>query len=335
MNKSSIILGIESSCDDTSVAVCANGKILSNIICNQDVHQHYGGVVPELASRAHLSHIIPTIDDAIKSAGVNLSDIDAIAVTAGPGLIGSLIVGVCTAKGLAAALGKPLIDVNHMQAHLLSNFIDDPLPKFPCISLTVSGGHTQLSLMHSPMEWDIIGKTIDDAAGEAFDKSGKLLSLDYPAGPIVDKLSKGGIAKFQFSKSRVVGLDFSFSGLKTSVLYFLRDQLKKNPKFIEQNKADLCASIQHVIVEMLVEKLAKAAEDYNIAEIAVAGGVSANSGLRSKVLEMGSERGWNVYFPAMQYCMDNAAMIALTAYYKYQSGSFSNLELTPFARQKL
>ena len=330
-NKGTIILAIESSCDDTSAAVCVDGVILSNIIANQKVHAKYGGVVPELASRAHIQNIVPTVDEALKIANTSLKDVDAIAFTQSPGLIGSLLVGVQFAKSVSLALNKPLIAIHHMQAHVLANLIDqEHRPSFPFLCLTVSGGHTQIVLARSPLELEVIGETIDDAAGEAFDKCAKLLGLPYPGGPLVDKYAKeGNPLAFKFAEPQMPDLQFSFSGLKTSVLYFLQ---KQEEGFIEKNLADLCASIQYTIINILLKKLNKAVLQTCIKQVCIAGGVSANSGLRNGLQEMGKKYGWKTFIPAFQYCTDNAAMIAITAHYKYQAGLFVGLDASPSAR---
>ena len=330
-NKGTIILAIESSCDDTSAAVCVDGVILSNIIANQKVHAKYGGVVPELASRAHIQNIVPTVDEALKIANTSLKDVDAIAFTQSPGLIGSLLVGVQFAKSVSLALDKPLIAVHHMQAHVLANLIDqENRPSFPFLCLTVSGGHTQIVLARSPLKLEVIGETIDDAAGEAFDKCAKLLGLPYPGGPLVDKYSKeGNPLAFKFAEPQMPDLQFSFSGLKTSVLYFLQ---KQEEGFIEKNLADLCASIQHTIINILLKKLNKAVLQTGIKQVCIAGGVSANSGLRNELQDLGKKYGWKTFIPAFQYCTDNAAMIAITAHYKYQLGLFAGLDASPSAR---
>jgi len=326
--KEPVILGIESSCDDTSAAILKNNTILSNFIAGQEVHRRYGGVVPELASRAHLQNILPVVDSAIKEAGVELTDIDAIAFTRGPGLMGSLVVGTSFAKSLALSLGVPLIDVNHMHGHILAHFIDDAghsKPQFPFLCMTVSGGHTQIVLVKDYLDMEIVGTTIDDAAGEAFDKAAKMLGFDYPGGPLIDKFAKEGDPKrFTFSKPRVSGYDFSFSGLKTAILYFLQAEEKNDPDFIEKNKADLCASIQHTIVTILIKQLKRVAKDYKITEIAIAGGVSANSGLRNALEQTGKQLGWNTYIPKFEYCTDNAAMIAIAGRYLYDAGIFTD-----------
>jgi N6-L-threonylcarbamoyladenine synthase len=330
------ILAIESSCDETSAAVISDGKILNNIIATQSVHEKYGGVVPELASRAHQQHLIPVIHEAIQSSGINKAQLSAIAFTKGPGLLGSLLVGVSFAKSFAYALGLPLIEVNHMQAHILAHFIEDPKPNFPFICLTVSGGHTQLVLVKDFLNMEIIGETTDDAVGEAFDKTAKLLGLPYPGGPLIDKYAKQGNPEaFKFPVSDMSGLNFSFSGIKTAVLYFLRDRIKKDPTFIENNLADICASIQFTLIKMLMQKLKKAVKEYQINEIAIAGGVSANSGLRSELAIVAKKSGWNIYIPKFEYCTDNAAMIAMAAHYKYLKGEFSDLTVVPEARMKL
>jgi len=330
------ILAIESSCDETAAAVCRDGQILSNFIANQKVHEQYGGVVPELASRAHMQHIVPVVNSALVQAFPDLNrqealqQIDAIAFTAAPGLIGSLLVGAQFAKSLALSLQKPLLAVHHMQAHVLANLLAPTPPSFPFLCLTVSGGHTQLVLAQSPLQLEIIGETIDDAAGEAFDKIAKLLGLPYPGGPLVDKYAQSGNPlAFQFARPRVPGLNFSFSGLKTSVLYFLQ---KQPADFIEQHLADLCASVQHTIVAMLLRNIQLAVEQTGVKEICIAGGVSANSGLRKALQELGKEKGWKTYVPAFEYCTDNAAMIAITAYYQLLSGRIDALDTPVSAR---
>lgn len=334
--KEPIILGIESSCDDTSAAILKNDTILSNLIAGQEVHKTYGGVVPELASRAHLQNILPVIDAAIQKAGIELKDLDAIAFTKGPGLLGSLVVGTSFAKSLALALDIPLIDVNHMYGHVLAHFIEDegkPKPQFPFICLTVSGGHTQIVLIKDYLDMEIVGSTIDDAAGEAFDKAAKMLGFPYPGGPLIDKFAKEGDPdRFKFSKPRVQGYNFSFSGLKTAILYFLEKEVKKNPDFIEENKADLCASIQKTIIDILMKQLVQVAKDYKINQIAIAGGVSANSGLRLRLSEVGEEKGWDTYIPRFEYCTDNAAMIAITGRYMFEQGLFTDQSVTAQAR---
>lgn len=328
-----VILAIESSCDETSASVCRDGRILSNYIANQKVHEQYGGVVPELASRAHMQNIVPVVDVALKQAGTTLADVDAVAFTQAPGLIGSLLVGSQFAKSLALALDRPLIAVHHMQAHVLANLIDDPKPTFPFLCLTVSGGHTQIVLARSATDLEVIGETIDDAAGEAFDKSAKLLGLPYPGGPLIDKYAKeGDPTRFQFAEPQIEGLNFSFSGLKTSILYFLQRETKDAPNFIQDNLADICASIQHRIIDILLKKVKRASLQTGITDICIAGGVSANSGLRTGLEEMGKKYGWNTFIPAFQYCTDNAAMIAITGYYKYLQGDFSPLSASASAR---
>ncbi|SHM63315.1 O-sialoglycoprotein endopeptidase [Chitinophaga jiangningensis] len=327
------ILAIESSCDDTGAAVIVDGKVLSNRIANQKVHEEYGGVVPELASRAHQENIVPVVDVALQMAGVKKEELSAIAFTQSPGLIGSLLVGSCFAKSMAMALNIPLIGVHHMQAHVLANFIDDPKPDFPFICLTVSGGHTQIVLCESPLKMRVIGETLDDAAGEAFDKSAKLLGLPYPGGPLIDKYAKeGNPLRFKFPEPRIPELNFSFSGLKTSILYFLQENQQKDPEFIQNNLADICASIQHRIISILLNKLVKATEETGVRDVAIAGGVSANSGLRAALEEYGKKHHWRTFIPKFEYCTDNAGMIAITAYYKYLAGDFVSLDAVPTAR---
>jgi N6-L-threonylcarbamoyladenine synthase len=356
------ILAIESSCDETSAAICQDGKILSNVIATQQVHEKYGGVVPELASRAHMQHIVPVIEKALEDArhsGLDpeshnerrdtryeIRDIDAIAFTQSPGLIGSLLVGGQFAKSLALALDKPLIAVHHMQAHVVANLIGDPKPGFPFLCLTVSGGHTQIVMCESPTKMRVIGETIDDAAGEAFDKTAKQLGLPYPGGPLIDKYAKeGDPKKYKFPEPRIAGYDFSFSGLKTSILYFLQNAGKSNlfkeefmatqeerEKFIRENLSDICASVQQRIISILLHKLEKAADENGIRDVCLAGGVSANSGLRTAFKELGKRKNWNTFIPAFEYCTDNAAMIAITGYYKYMAGEFSDLSVSSTAR---
>jgi len=332
------ILAIESSCDDTSVAVIRDGYVLSNLIANQDIHMSYGGVVPELASRAHQANIVPVTQQAVIRAGITVDDINAVAFTRGPGLLGSLLVGTSFAKGFALAQNIPLIEVNHLHAHVLAHFIlekgkEKKLPSFPFLCLLVSGGHTRIIVAKNHLEMEVIGNTIDDAAGEAFDKCGKVMGLPYPAGPLIDKLAKdGNMYAFSFSKPSVKGLDFSFSGLKTSFLYFLRDRIKEDEGFIENNKTDLCASLQHVIATILVGKMVKASIQTGINEIGIAGGVSANSGLRNAMKEEAEKRNWNLFVPEFRYTTDNAAMIGITGYYKYLRGEFSGHDVTPQAR---
>ena len=329
------ILAIESSCDETSAAVIKNGKVLNNIIATQSVHENYGGVVPELASRAHQQNIVPVVHEALKTVGVKKDQLDAVAFTRGPGLLGALLVGTSFAKALAMGLGIPLIEVQHMQAHILAHFIDDPKPKFPFLCLTVSGGHTQIVLARDYLDMEVVGETIDDAVGEAFDKSAKLLGLPYPGGPLIDQYAqKGDPHRFTFPGSDVEGLNFSFSGIKTAFLYFLRDEKKKDGDFIEKNLYDICASLQYSLIRMLLKKLGKASEHYDIKELALAGGVSANSGLRKSMEEEAQKRGWKVYIPAFQYCTDNAAMIAITAHFKYMEKEFASLYVSPEARMK-
>jgi len=329
------ILAIESSCDETSAAVCVGGKILSNIIAGQKVHEQYGGVVPELASRAHMQNIVPVVDAALAKAGMDLSSMDAIAFTQAPGLIGCLLVGAQFAKSLALALDKPLIAVHHMQAHVLANLISDDRPQFPFLCLTVSGGHTQIVLAKSPLDLEVIGETIDDAAGEAFDKSAKLLGLPYPGGPLIDKnAALGNPLAFKFAEPQIPGLDFSFSGLKTSVLYFLQKETKADEVFIQKNLHDLCASVQHSIITILLKKLKKAVQQTAVTSVCIAGGVSANSGLRKALKEAGEKHGWKTFIPAFEYCTDNAGMIAITAHYKYLAGQFAGLDESPSARAK-
>lgn len=327
------ILAIESSCDETAAAVCRDGKILSNIIANQTVHEAFGGVVPELASRAHLQNIVPVVDQAVNGAGITLKEVDAVAFTNAPGLIGSLLVGAQFAKSLALSLNKPLIAVHHMQAHVLANLLSDPPPAFPFLCLTVSGGHTQIILCASADSLTVIGETRDDAAGEAFDKSAKILGLPYPGGPLIDKYAKDGDpTRFKFPEPQIPDLDFSFSGLKTSILYFLQDNLKKDASFIEQNLADICASIQHRIVTILLNKLEKAALLTGITRLCIAGGVSANSGLRAGLAALGKKNDWQTFIPRFEYCTDNAAMIAITAYHKFLAGKADKLNVTVSAR---
>lgn len=333
------ILGIESSCDDTSAAVIRGTTLLSNVIASQAVHIKYGGVIPELASRAHQQNIIPVVDTALKDAGVDIDKIDAIAFTRGPGLLGSLLVGTSFTKGLALSHNIPMVEVNHLQGHILSHFIDLPdrelpHPEFPFLCLLVSGGHTQIVKVNSPLEMEIIGSTIDDAAGEAFDKCAKVMGLPYPGGPVIDRLAKEGDAKaFDFAKPHVKGeFDYSFSGLKTSFLYTLRDRVKEDADFVEKNKADLCASLQKTIIDILLDKLIKASKRLGIKDIAIAGGVSANSGLREAIAEAGRRRGWRTFIPELKFTTDNAAMIAISGYYRYQQGMLSGMDVSPVAR---
>ncbi len=337
-NKDIVILGIESSCDDTSAAVIRNQRMLSNEVSGQAVHKAYGGVVPELASRAHQQNIIPVVDQAVKKAGISLDVIDAVAFTRGPGLLGSLLVGTSFAKAFALARNIPLIEVNHLQGHVLAHFIQErgethKEPNFPFLCLLVSGGNSQIIKVSNHLEMEVIGQTIDDAAGEAFDKCAKVMGLPYPGGPLIDKLAKEGNAKaFNFAKPRIQGFDYSFSGLKTSFLYLLRDEIAKDPDFIDNHKTDLCASLQTTIIEILLAKLKLAAEQTGIKEIAVAGGVSANSGLRTALIEMAAKQGWEMFIPPFKFTTDNAAMIAITGYYKYLKGDFASLDAVPFSR---
>ncbi|MDB5193734.1 MAG: tsaD [Segetibacter sp.] len=327
------ILAIESSCDDTSAAICRDGKMLSNLVATQSIHEQYGGVVPELASRAHMQNIVPVVGQALAKAGVTLEGIDAVAFTQSPGLIGSLLVGAQFAKSIALSLNKPLIGVHHMQAHVLANLIDDPKPTFPFLCLTVSGGHTQIVVCNSPYDLKVIGETMDDAAGEAFDKSAKLLGLPYPGGPLIDNYAKDGNAKrFPFPEPNIPGLNFSFSGLKTSILYFIQKGTKEDPAFVQKNLVDICASIQNRIVTILLNKVKKAASETGIKQVCIAGGVSANSGLRNALTEMGEKMGWQTYIPKFEYCTDNAGMIAIAAYYKFLQKDFSPLTVSPTAR---
>ncbi|MCB0700635.1 MAG: tRNA (adenosine(37)-N6)-threonylcarbamoyltransferase complex transferase subunit TsaD [Chitinophagales bacterium] len=327
------ILAIESSCDDTSAAVVKDGKVLSNLVATQKVHEQYGGVVPEMASRAHMQNLVPVVQTALNNAGVDKKDITAVAFTQAPGLIGSLLVGASFAKAYAQALNVPLIDVHHMQAHVLAHFIDDPKPEFPFLCLTVSGGHTQIVLCRSHLEMEVIGETMDDAAGEAFDKTAKMLGLPYPGGPMVDKLAAAGYEKrFTFPIPNIEGYDFSFSGIKTAVLYFLQEQTKADPEFVAKNMNDICASVQHTIIKFLLLKLEKAAKDLGVQHLGIAGGVSANSGLRKAFAELCDHNGWQSYIPEFQYCTDNAAMIGITAHYKYLAGKFASLDVSPTAK---
>ncbi len=326
------ILAIESSCDDTSASIIQDGRVLSNIVSVQTAHAEYGGVVPELASREHQIHIVPVVDAALKKAGISVSDLSAVAFTRGPGLLGSLIVGVTFAKTLALSLNIPLIEVHHMHAHVLAHFAEKPYPEYPFLCLTVSGGHTQIIKLDSYNEMEILGQTVDDAAGEAFDKTGKMLGLDYPAGPEIDKLAKQGIAKYEFPIADMDNYDFSFSGLKTSILYFLRKKLKEDPNFIENELVNICRSVQDTIIETLIRKLIKASEETKIINIAIAGGVSANSGLRDRFNEEAKARSWNAFIPDFEFCRDNAAMIGITAYFKYLDKDFCDQGVTAEAR---
>jgi N6-L-threonylcarbamoyladenine synthase len=328
-----VILGIESSCDETSASVCADGIILSNVIANQTIHEAYGGVVPELASRVHQQNIVPAVQQCLINAQINKNDIDAVAFTRGPGLLGSLLVGVSFAKAFALARNLPLIEINHMQAHVLAHFIDDPKPTFPFLCLTVSGGHTQIVLVKDYFDMEVIGQTNDDAAGEALDKTSKILGLPYPGGPLIDKYARlGNPDAYRFPEPQIPGLDFSFSGLKTAILYFIRDNVKLNPNFVQDNMADICASVEKRVVTILLNKLKKAALQYQIKSVALAGGVSANTGLRQGLKQMGNEMGWSTYIPQFQYCTDNAAMIAIAGYYKYLKGEFAGQDIAPLAR---
>jgi N6-L-threonylcarbamoyladenine synthase len=333
MNQPITILAIESSCDETSAAIVQDGRVLSNHIATQKIHARYGGVVPEMASRAHMENIVPVVDAALVDSGVSKSELTAVAFTQAPGLIGSLLVGTCFAKSFAQALELPLISVHHMQAHVLAHFIDERKPEFPFMCLTVSGGHTQIVLCRSHLDMEVLGETMDDAAGEAFDKVAKMLGLPYPGGPLIDKFAKeGDPKKFKFPSKEMKDYTFSFSGIKTSVLYFLQAQRKEDPEFAEKNIKDICASVQHTIIKMLMTKLEKAAKDHGVKHVGIAGGVSANSGLRAAMLEAGDRLGWEVYIPKFEYCTDNAAMIGITAHYKYLQGSFTDLAATPSAR---
>ena len=332
------ILGIESSCDDTSAAVLRDTFLLSNVMASQEVHRRYGGVIPELASRAHQQNILPVVSEALKMAGVTMADVDAIAFTRGPGLLGSLLVGTSFTKGLALATDKPIIEVNHLQGHILSHFVkvegrDNRCPAFPFLCLLVSGGHTQIVRVDDPLHFEILGHTIDDAVGEAFDKCAKLMGLGYPGGPVVDRLAKeGDETRFRFAKPNIPGLDYSFSGIKTSLLYFLRDRIAENPDFLENNKADLCASFQKDLIDILLKKLILATKDTGIRQVAIAGGVSANSGLRNRIEAEGRKRGWTTFLPELRFTTDNAAMIAITGHYKYLAGQFATLDIAPRSR---
>ena len=331
-----VILGIESSCDETSASVCTDGIILSNVIANQTIHEAYGGVVPELASRVHQQNIVPAVQQSLLNAQISKNDIDAVAFTRGPGLLGSLLVGVSFAKAFALARNLPLIEINHMQAHVLAHFIDDPKPAFPFLCLTVSGGHTQIVLVKDYFDMEVIGQTTDDAAGEALDKTSKILGLPYPGGPLIDKYARlGNPDAYRFPEPQIPGLDFSFSGLKTAILYFIRDNVKLNPNFVQDNMADICASVEKRVVTILLNKLKKAALQNGIKDVALAGGVSANTGLRLGLKQMGEEMGWNIFIPKFEYCTDNAAMIAIAGYYKYLKGEFVGQDIAPLARMPL
>lgn len=326
------ILAIESSCDDTSAAIISEGKVLSNVVSSQDKHALWGGVVPEVASREHLRLIMPVVRKALDDAQISLREVNAVAITRAPGLLGSLHVGVSFAKSVSLAMELPIIDVNHMDAHIMANFIDDPKPSFPFLCLTVSGGHTQISIVRDYLNVEIIGSTIDDAAGEAFDKTGKILGLDYPSGPIMDRMAQQGQAIFTFTEPNIPNLDFSFSGLKTAILYFLKKEMDKNPQFIQQNIYDLCASVQQRIVSILMNKLSKAVDQYDIREVALAGGVAANSALRKAMADKRDTDGWNIFIPKISYCTDNAAMIGQQAYFKYRSGLFADQHIQASAK---
>ncbi len=333
-----IILGIESSCDDTSAAVIADGWLLSNVIASQDVHKAYGGVVPELASRAHELNIVPVVSEALSRAGISASDLTAIAFTRGPGLLGSLLVGTSFAKSLGLALDIPIVEVNHLQGHILAGFVkqkDKPVvqPAFPYLCLLVSGGNSQIVKVNSPLDFEILGQTIDDAVGEAFDKCSKMMGLGYPGGPVIDRLAKqGDPLRFKFAKPHIPGLDYSFSGIKTSLLYFVRDEVAKDPDFMEKNKEDICASFQKTLIDILMDKLVKAAKQTGIKEITIGGGVSANSGLRDRIVSEGKKRGWNTYLPEFKFTTDNAAMIAIAGYYHYLAGERTGLDVAPVSR---
>lgn len=333
-----IILGIESSCDDTSAAIISDGWLLSNVIASQDVHKAYGGVVPELASRAHEQNIVPVVSEALSRAGVKPQDLTAIAFTRGPGLLGSLLVGTSFAKSFALSLGIPIVMVNHLQGHILAGFVkekDVPVvqPSFPYLCLLVSGGNSQIVKVNSPLDFEIIGQTIDDAVGEAFDKCSKMMGLGYPGGPIIDRLAKNGDPlRFKFAKPHIPGLDYSFSGIKTSLLYFVRDEMAKDPEFMEKNKEDICASFQKALIDILMDKLLKAVKQTGIKEVAIGGGVSANSALRARISEEGAKRGWNTYLPAFKFTTDNAAMIAIAGYYHYLAGERTPLDVAPVSR---
>lgn len=333
-----IILGIESSCDDTSAAVLRDGYLLSNVIASQDVHRAFGGVVPELASRAHELNIVPVVSEALARAGVKASELTAIAFTRGPGLLGSLLVGTSFAKAMGVALDIPIINVNHLQGHILANFVrqpDKPVrePSFPYLCLLVSGGNSQIVRVDDPLHFEILGQTIDDAVGEAFDKCSKMMGLGYPGGPIIDKLAaQGDPTRFKFAKPHVPGLDYSFSGIKTSLLYFVRDEIAKDPDFMEKNKADICASFQKTLIDILMDKLVKAAKQTGIKEVTIGGGVSANSGLRKRITEEGAKRGWNTYLPEFKFTTDNAAMIAIAGYHHYLAGERTPLDVAPVSR---
>jgi N6-L-threonylcarbamoyladenine synthase len=330
MNKKIHLLAIESSCDDTSAAVIADGQVLSNCVASQEIHRLYGGVVPEVASRAHQANIVPVVEQALRVAGVEKDAIDGVAFTRGPGLMGSLLVGTSFAKGFALAQNIPLIEVDHITAHVLAHFAEAPVPSFPFLCLTVSGGHTQIVLVRDYFDHEVLGRTLDDAAGEAFDKSGKIMGLDYPAGPIIDRLAQSGTPRFPFPEPAISGYDFSFSGLKTAILYFLQKEKKQNPQFVEEHLNDICASIQQAIVTILLKKLKKAARQTGVKAVALAGGVSANSGLRQGLLSLGEKEGWQTFIPRFEYCTDNAGMIGVAGYYKYLRGEFCGQEVAPY-----
>jgi len=335
---SEIILGIESSCDDTSAAVISDGYLLSNVIASQDVHRAFGGVVPELASRAHELNIVPVVSEAISRAGISRSDLDAIAFTRGPGLLGSLLVGTSFAKSLGLALDIPIVMVNHLQGHILANFIrqkDVPLrePSFPYICLLVSGGNSQIVKVNSPLDYEILGQTIDDAVGEAFDKCSKMMGLGYPGGPVIDRLAaQGNPARFNFAKPHIPGLDYSFSGMKTSLLYFVRDRIAEDPSFIEKNREDICASFQKALIDILMDKLIKAVKISGIRDVTIGGGVSANSGLRQRLVLEGEKRGWRTFLPERKFTTDNAAMIAIAGYFRYKAGERTPMDVAPVSR---
>jgi N6-L-threonylcarbamoyladenine synthase len=333
LSKSTIILGIESSCDETSASICIDGEIVSNVTATQAIHEQYGGVIPEIASRIHQQNIIPVVESAIQNAKIRKNDINAVAFTRGPGLLGALLVGSSFSKAFALALKIPLIEINHMQAHVLAHFIEDPKPNFPFLCLTVSGGHTQIVLVKDYFEMQLIGETTDDAAGEAFDKSAKLLGLPYPGGPLIDKYAKDGdVKKYKFTEPQIPNYDFSFSGLKTQILYFLQKETKHNEHFVKENLNNLCASIQDRIVSILLNKLEKAADDLRIKSVAIAGGVSANSGLRNSLQSLAEKKDWKIYIPAFEYCTDNAGMIAIAGYHKFLKGEFVGQDVAPLAR---
>jgi len=336
MSKAPTILAIESSCDETSAAVVHQGKVLNNIIATQSIHENYGGVVPELASRAHISNIVPVVAAALTKAGIEPQQLDAIAFTRGPGLLGALLVGTSFAKAMALGLDIPMIAVDHMQAHVVAHFIEPPYPEFPFLCLTVSGGHTQILLVKDYLDMEVIGSTQDDAVGEAFDKIAKMLGFPYPGGPMLDQAAaKGNPQAFEFPQTQMAGLDFSFSGIKTAVLYFLRDQIKTNPDFVQDHINDICASVQHTLIQMLMNQLKAAASEYGIKRVAIAGGVSANRGLRNELNQLAVDLNWQVFIPELQYCTDNAAMIAITAHYKYLKGEFAAMDVGPDPRLRL